>query len=106
MFSRNSDYEEVEGKKHPPVIQPVAPLKAKPRITNHLLSNVSSSQSRFAGLTLLLTTGPLSCRVSTNDSPILTISRNRATPVSEDFKLPAYCTRRRLRQARIPFTGS
>jgi hypothetical protein len=42
LFSRNSDYEEVEGEKHPPVIQPFAPLKVKPDITNHLLSNAYS----------------------------------------------------------------
>lgn len=36
--------------------------------------------------TLLPMTGLPSCRVSTNDTPILTIFGNRATPVFRDFK--------------------
>jgi len=51
LFSRNSDYEEVEGEKHPPVIQPVAPLIVKPDITNHLLSNAYSSCPEPCGKT-------------------------------------------------------
>ncbi len=87
LFSRNSDYEEVEGEKHPPVIQPVAPLIVKPEITNHLLSNACLSRPEPCRLNPLRTTEPHSCRVSTNDSLILTISQYGATPVWRDLSL-------------------
>lgn len=105
LFSRNSDYEEVEGEKHPPVIQPVAPLIVKPDITNHLLSNAYLSRPEPCGQNPLRTTEPHSCRVSTNDLLIVTISQNRATPVWRDLEHHPPAGSRHLCQASISFTG-